>query len=60
MTEQDSEVGWMWVLSKAEVSRLIWTGLRMGGGVIVSNGGLWMRRRFEEGDKKPETPRWRG
>lgn len=37
MTDQDSVTDWMWVLSKVEVSRVIWTELWMGVDVTVCN-----------------------
>lgn len=37
MTDQDSVMDWLWVPSKVEVSRVIWTELWMAGGALVYN-----------------------
>lgn len=58
MTEQDSVIDWMWVLSKVEASRMIWTELWMGDGVVVYNRG--QEEEAKEGNKKAKMPKWRG
>lgn len=52
MTEQDSVMNWMWVLSKAEVSRMTWTELWMAGGVTVYNRRHKKRRKLRKEIKK--------
>ena len=54
MTEQDSVIDWMWVLSKVEASRMIWTELWMGGGVVFYNRGK--KRKLRKEIKKLRCP----
>lgn len=54
-----SVIDWMRVLSKAEVSKMIWTELWMGGGVIVCKRGHKRRRKLRKEIKKAEMVKYR-